>query len=215
MKKLFLLGIWLLYPVMSYGEASRVLSLLNVPKRAMAVSITHGPIARDSDECTYFDKLAKRYAEAQLAEKADVAGWRSGRCYFSGTRNEPNNNLLTGIAKDGGEHGPIFPGEGEFKIMSIEKLIGGGPDYFDTMDQFKKMEVQQVIDDVYVNISPVQVVEQSLASRYEKGNLEFRIRKSGEFLFGKVLLLRDEVLKGTAYKSGDAYAYCYYFKKVN
>lgn len=223
MKKVFFYSGLLFFSLFSYvgtyAGTAKMLSLLNVPNRALSISSFHGPIASIADECTLFDKIAKRYQDAQIAEKADVQGWRSGRCYFSGTRNQPDNNLLLGVERNngsGGDNGPLFPPGGtEFKIMSIEKLIGGGPDYFDTIDPAKKVEVQAVVDAIYDSIGQAQIIDRSLTSRYDAGNLEFRVRKSNEYLFAKMVILRDETLKNTAFKSGDAYAYCYYFKKVN
>jgi len=53
-------------------------------------------------------------------------------------------------------------------------------------------------------------IDGALASKYETGGLEYRIRSQGAFLIASDIALRDF---GTL-KSGEVYAMCYLFKKV-
>lgn len=158
-----------------------------------------------------FLELERLFSAAPAATWDDVKGWRSGRCYFANAHTQARAALLVSVSENGGGgDGPLFPPHSINKVFPVISDQGFRADRFDELTSDIVSEVQSIVTQGSHEIEEVVFNPDSLYSKNDLGNLGFHIRKSQEYLLLKSSVLRD----GGAYKAGDVFAYCYYFKKV-
>lgn len=156
-----------------------------------------------------FMTLKAMFTQASIPSPMDVRGWTSGRCYTHLAPGTPTAQLLVGLRKDQNDDGPNFPPRELDKIISIY-MSDSSADFFDNMSQETKRSVAAVVRNESTKVGEVRSENGSLVSRYDGGNLDYRIKKHGDYLLMEAALLRDS----GEIKAGGAYCYCYYFKKV-
>ena len=168
------------------------------------------PLPQSASDSSRFSTLGDLYSRGAMPTEADLTGWYAGRCYNSNTPDTPEGDLLVGRRQAKGsenDNGPLFPPNTEFYITTVVSFRGVS--YLDDLTQAKINEITRIID--FEEITPATPVSGALASQYGPGNLEFRLRKSGELLIESAVVLRDEAER----KSGDIASLCYFFKKVH
>lgn len=216
MKKFFILIGVIFISLPSFANDLSFLSILdqngvNLLDERTSNDDDHGPLS--TDQGTFFERLRAYYDQATEPTVEDLSGWYTGRCYQVSDQNRSLSQLLVGesreIPQNPQDHGPLFPPTTEFKIMLI--IYPSQPaNFYDNLTDEIVQEVQSLIENNLSKITVATHVDGALASQYSEGDLEYRIRKSGNFLFSKLVLLRDI----SNYKAGDTAFFCYYFKKV-
>jgi hypothetical protein len=170
-------------------------------------------LAATNIEPTHFTQLAAMYDAGSTPTQAELTGWFSGRCFFADDMNKMVNQLLVGFTQEisGGNSGPLFPGEKQFKIAQLTYLWGEA-DYFDNMtDEFKTTVSTYITEDENA-FSPASLREDaSMTSECSECNLNYQIKKSGDFFVAKDVVITANENHG----AGQVYAMCYFFKKVN
>ncbi len=163
----------------------------------------NGPLDR-LDGYTYYETLESYFNSSAAAERSNVLGWTSGRCYSLEDQNSPKATMLVGF-----QLGPK-PTHHKFAILNS---VTESPKYYDTFDS-----------------NNGDSVGSSLArfSSLEDGSLVYR--NSFAFSTDTKYSLRKNVMPGSGmpyllskttlltYPGGvinNAFThYCYYFKKI-
>ena len=146
-----------------------------------------------------FDELSASYDQATAPLAADLLGWYSGRCYFVTSKDQAVAAVLVSQTSN----------EGALKIIAIGH--GNVPeDYYDHLTPEIQNETTNYVASTIDQVTVAQTVEDSLASTYTPGNLEYRIRMSPTELVGRMVVTRDVA----NYKKGDTYVMCRFFNKV-
>jgi hypothetical protein len=162
-------------------------------------------------EASAYGDLATMFDKATEPAPSDLRGWNTGRCFMTTAPDTAINALLVGaFAVAGDDKGPLFPPVANLKIIHLV-TADEGADYFDSMPSDKESSIASYIRSTHSYITYASVIDGSLTSRNLNGNLEYRIRKSGNILFERATVATTDSI----YKAGDAHGYCYYFKKVH
>lgn len=157
-----------------------------------------------------FMDLEKLFAEAAPVPVAEVQGWHAGRCFTYGDHLTARGALLAVVGKDvGQEGGPLFPPKWVNKILNLIG-VAVSADYFDDLTPYRAGEVQRIIDREFGDVSEAQTKNDILSSEYESGNLEYQVKKNGQYLIVRNVTLKDE----GQIRAGTTYDACYFFKKV-
>lgn len=158
-------------------------------------------------QTTRFDDLASRFNVGFAASRESSEGWYSGRCYSSSAPNTAVGNILiTETRTAPGNEGPIFdrPVTKFFVVGRGSNGYGAAPEYFDNMTPAQMAEVQAWVDQNFhnANISEAYEYGNSYATDYYRTRWESRTDRQFHFV------------RTTDLGNGNAYAYCYFFKKV-
>lgn len=179
---------------------------------------TRNAISSQAQEGTPFDQLGALYARTQepAPSREDLRGWFAGRCYTYDMPRTPIGVLLAGLDQkiDNNDGGPLFPPKKDFRLAMIQRW-DDAMDYFDNMTKEKEAAIEEWLPSVFADSTSAKTVEGSLASRNEKSNLEYRVRKlikDGATLWiGNNVVLGD----GSSIEAGKTASFCYFFKKVH
>lgn len=166
---------------------------------------TYTPVAPS----TYFEQLNAMYDQGQSLASADVENlWMSGRWAGYETPNDMKAMLLA-VTTQCSKTGPAFPNESKINFMIAD---GESADYFDNMGAVTMAQYATYVEQAQSETGVMSCeADGSLASTYQAGNIQYRIKKNGAYVVGKAVLLRD-MQQGL--KAGDTYAAMYFFKKV-
>jgi hypothetical protein len=165
---------------------------------------------------TRYDQLSQYYNSpgATTPTVAEIDGWHTGRCYLQSSPTTARNSILTLTERAPGgdqDDGPLFPpGAVEQVAMPIYNS-GAGESYYDVMNDAKAIETQQAIAASLNHVTAFGPYDDnSQGSTSDRGNLQYRLKKNGGYIVGRMTLIRR--LNGQA--AGEAYAYCYWFNRV-
>lgn len=159
-----------------------------------------------AENVSYFDQLSEYFAKADVPTLDELSGWHSGRCYQNLKPNQPRAALAVLVEENGGnDDGPLFP-----NVKYIYPFDYTTPSQFDSYTSDVEALVQSTLNSG-IEITPAEVVDGSYISKYEFGNLVYRVRKGKDYLFMIHTVIKDLY----PFKAGDIFAACYLFKKIH
>ena len=164
-----------------------------------------------------YEQLADYYNNPSATAPTDeeLSGWWTGRCFATASPSVATNSLLVGTerpAEDSGrDDGPLFPPSASERIVHVLANSSQGETCFDRLTESSIASIQNVLnqDRSYLTVAG-PYADGSHGSTYDPGNLEYRVKKNGEYFIGRMTVIRPNSGLG----AGDAYQYCYWFNKV-
>ena len=194
------------FGVMSAGGGAKINAMIF----DAAASKTASSPLRDSVKESYFHQLEKLYAQGSRPSEKNLTGWFAGRCYNYDLPGSPEGGLLVGARNMvGGDNGPLFPPKSDFRILALVSYQG--VDVYDDITKAEESEVNSLVISDFNDLTTAVETDGALASKYLKGDLEFRIRQYDSFFIGNYVALKGDDRR----KSGETFSMCYYFKKVH
>jgi hypothetical protein len=201
-----------------------LLLLIASPMAAYAdISVTtaHGGTSEKDGEfidgtINQYDQLAQYYnsGSATMPTFAELAGWHTGRCYSSRSPAVATNSLLALAERstnDGRNDGPLFPPGAPEQVILTLNNGSERETYFDVVSDAQAISFSNVIFNSLPSMGTAGTFpDGSLGSINTRGNLEYRIKKTGGYFIGRHTLIAAQ--GGQA--AGDAYQYCYWFNRV-
>jgi hypothetical protein len=196
----------------------------------LALSVTTSPLAIASGpqieqncgvttQCSasenYAQKIKALFDGGSFPSTLDVGAY-AGRCYATGPTvtlnfSSPSASLLVVADRsDANNEGPLFPSTGKELAITLGSPTDTTklPNFYDDgqnldgLDEiFSKALTACEKNDALVSPSPDYPTQE-----------DYEIRQNGDYFIGKLAITID--VPNQHIKAGDAYAYCYYFKKV-
>lgn len=166
-----------------------------------------------------YEKLIEHFDQSSLPTFSEIEGWWAGRCYTQPNPNMPIATVLVARMlelppQDNTNNGPLFPGPTPKTVMNIGLIVSNGvsvpADFYDTLTPETSQQVEDVLQTADFQSIVARMDAKSIISTYDRGNLEFSLRKFNNYVFLKAAVLRDD----RDHKAGNIYASCYFFKKI-
>lgn len=167
----------------------------------------------DSQNVSKYDQLITYFSSGTVPLEQEIKGLWSGRCYARTNPNSPSGSLLTAnftLPSRNENNGPLFPVTPSFN-MGILGSLDTQADTFDILSPALRLEIDRLHQSPDFKSLVTSVLDGSLTSIYNNGNLKYVVRKYQNYFLAKTVALRSD----QSSHAGDVYASCYYFKKVD
>ena len=187
--------------------ALTVISVLGLGFARQAIAqdaLNLGPIAssHSSQDSSLFDQLHDLFETGTQPEIADLAGWRSGRCYHADSRSVPYNSLLAGWTVSGPDHGPIAPPDLSLSTLPVH-WQNGAPGAFDELTPDIEASVGQFIESQKPGVACSVFDRGSVYGSYRQSpGTPWIMRKNQDYIVTEMI------------QNGFVVQMCYYFKLV-
>ncbi len=166
-----------------------------------------------------FEKLESYYAQGTLPSQDQIAGYWSGRCYLKTSPSVAYGNvlmakLLTAPTPPTPDDGPLFPPEEPKMTFNLAVANHSGtfevPNRYDNISDSDKAHVIDLAKSAEFYKLTTTVVDHSLLSVHDAGNLSFSARAYKDYYLVKATVLRNQ----DALQAGDVFSMCYFFKRI-
>ncbi len=175
---------------------------------SVSTMANEGPLADEGHDNSYFQQLKESFHNAETAQKNDVTGWISGRCFHQDTPNLAKNALLAGFFDETGEVGPGLDSKHRFAIIVNKNR---GPNYFDNIMEEKRKVIREA-ENFITSGATLSIQKNRSLITHLNSSTKYSVRKgtisesdADEYLLVKVVNPTDDT---------NFLHYCYYFKKV-
>jgi len=205
-----LLSLFLLLSFFSFSALSEIQPISAIV--AMDELVDSDPI-EFSEEDDRLSILEKMYNEGASTTIEDIKGWWSGRIVKVFSPNTAENALhIVESRIVGGDGGPALPP----KTLNRSHIVGNKSkpaEFFDSEENLEKSRsnIEGYITKYFsTKFGELIVHGDSLFAEIDSSNIRYEYRISGDYFVVKATLLKDN---GNM-KTGDLFAYCYFFKKM-
>jgi hypothetical protein len=209
------------------------------PMAALVTVLVSFSASTASANIAVFDQLRGLFSTGVLPVEADLAGWRTGRCYHADQPFRPHNGLMVGWFTQGPDHGPIGRGAQTLRTLPVY-WANGAPGIFDEPSPQVIHSVERFLDHEAPLVARAQYDERTVYGTYvDRFEQQWALRKAtSTFLHSPLTQPSNEPIPGPnpepqpepqpeptpgptqdyivarMTRNGYVVQYCYYFKVI-